>query len=269
MQALILETSPEEKDRLVAELWERGATGFIEHEGFSGRILLEAFFREPFPIDAFAAWNARWEPVEEVNWVRLTMESFTPIEVGERFFIVPDWRDDPTPPGRLRLEVRPGMALGTGYHPTTQMCLEAMERRLGAGQVFFDVGAGSGILAQAAALLGAGRIIACDIDEQAVDAARENLSRARVPALIFRGSADAIAAQAADFVAVNISPGATIALAREIARVLRPEGLAVLSGFEPSRIDEVASAARAAGLEPLETTARDGWAAILVRRSSS
>lgn len=269
MQALILETSPEEKDQLVAELWERGATGFIEHEELSGRILLEAFFREPFPIDAYAAWNARWEPVEEVNWVRLTMESFAPIEVGERFFIVPDWRDEPTPPGRLRLEIRPGLALGTGYHPTTQMCLEAMERRLGAGEVFFDLGAGSGILAQAAALLGAGRIIACDIDAQAVEAAQENLARAGVAALLFQGSVDAVAGQAAHFVAANISPGATIGLAREIARVLRPEGLAVLSGFEPNRIDEVASAARAAGLELLETTARDGWAAILVRRSSS
>lgn len=267
MQALILETSPEDKDRLIADLWERGATGFIEHEEASDRILLEAFFREPFPVHAYAAWNARWETVEEVNWVRLTMESFAPIEVGERFFVVPDWRDDPTPPGRLRLEIRPGLALGTGYHPTTQMCLEAMERRLVAGQAFFDVGAGSGILAQAAALLGARRIIACDIDEQAVEAAQENLARAGIAALLFQGSADAVVDRAADFVAVNISPGATIALAREIARVLRREGLAVLSGFEPSRIEEVASAARAAGLEPLETTARDGWAAILVRRS--
>ena len=269
MQVLVLDCSEEDKDRLIAELWERGATGFIEHDRSADRIVLEAFFREPFSVEAYADWNARWEPVEEVNWVRLTMESFEPIPVGERFFIAPDWRDDPTPPGRLRLEIRPGLALGTGYHPTTQLCLEAMERRLVAGQAFLDVGTGSGILAQAAALLDATRIIACDIDPQAVEAAGENLARAAVPALLFHGSVDAVTAAAADFVAANISPGAAVRLAGELARVLRPEGLAVLSGFEPDRIEEVACAARMAGLELLETASRDGWAAILVRRAAS
>jgi len=269
MQVLVLDCSEEDKDRLIAELWERGATGFIEHDRSPDRIVLEAFFREPFPAEAYAAWNARWEPVEEVNWVRLTMESFEPIPVGERFFIAPDWRDDPTLPGRLRLQIRPGLALGTGYHPTTQLCLELMERRLVAGQVFLDVGTGSGILAQAAALLGANRIIACDIDPQAVEAAAENLARAAVAALLFHGSVDAVAAETADFVAANISPSAAVRLAGEIARVVRSGGLVVLSGFEPNRSEEVLSAAKSAGFEPLEDHARDGWAAILVRRNPS
>lgn len=268
MHALLLECSAEEKDFLVAELWERGTRGVVEYERPPDRFLLEAFFPEPFPLEPFAAYRPRWEPVEEVNWARVTMESFEPVLVGERFFIVPDWRDDPTPPGRLRLEVRPGVALGTGYHPTTQMCLEAMERHLRPGQAFLDLGAGSGILTHAAALLGAGRLIACDTDPQAAEAASENLARAGVTALLLVGSSDSLRNAVADFAAVNISPAAAIALAGDIARLLRPRGLAVLSGFEPATLARVREAAAAACFEILEERARDGWAALTVRRRS-
>lgn len=269
MHALLLECASPEKDLLVAELWERGAAGFVEYERPPDRCLLEAFFAAPFPAEAYAPWSARWEPVEDVNWARVTMESFEPVLVGERFFVVPDWRGDPTPPGRLRLEIRPGAAPGTGYHPTTQMCLEAMERYLERGQAFLDLGAGSGILSHAAALLGAGRIVACDIDPQAVGAAAENLARAGAAALLFLGSAGALRSAAVDFVAANISPGATMVLAAEIARVLRPGGLAVVSGFEPDRIEEVRAALGVAGVEILDTSARDGWAALTVRPRQS
>lgn len=268
MHALLLECSAEEKDLLVAELWERGTRGVVEYERPPDRFLLEAFFPEPFPPEPFAAYRPRWEPVEEVNWARVTMESFEPILAGERFFIVPDWRDDPAPPGRLRLVIRPGVALGTGYHPTTQMCLEAMERHLRPGQTFLDLGAGSGILTHAAALLGAGRLIACDTDPQAAEAAAENLARAGVNALLFVGSSNALRDAVADFAAANISPDAAIALAGDIARLLRPRGLAVLSGFEPPSLGRVREAAGAASFEILEENARDGWAALTVRRRS-
>jgi ribosomal protein L11 methyltransferase len=268
MHALLLECAAAEKDFLLAELWERGTRGVVEHERPPDRFLLEAFFPEPFPLEAFAAFRPRWEPVEEVNWARLTMESFEPILVGERFFIVPDWRNDPTPPGRMRLEIRPGVALGTGYHPTTQMCLEAMERHLRPGQTFLDLGAGSGILTHAAALLGAGRLIACDIDPQAAAAAAENLTRAGVEALLFVGSSDCLAGAVADFAAANISPEAAIRLAGDIARLLRPGGVAAVSGFEPAAMTAVRQAAAAASFEILEEKARDGWAALIVRRRS-
>lgn len=268
MHALLLECSAEEKDFLVAELWERGTRGIVEYERPPNRFLLEAFFPERFSPEPFAAYRPRWEPVAEVNWARVTMESFQPILVGERFFIVPDWRDDPTPPGRLRLAVRPGVALGTGYHPTTQMCLEAMERHLRPGQAFLDLGAGSGILTHAAALLGAGRLIACDTDPQAVAAAAENLARAGVTALLFVGSWNSLRDGVADFAAANISPAAAIALAGDIARLLRPSGLAVLSGFEPAASVSVREAAGEACFEILEENARDGWAALIVRRRS-
>ena len=112
---------------LIARLWELGTTGIIEDPCPGDEFQLRAFFPQRFEAGEFAAWQPAWEEAEDKNWVRIIMDSWDPIEVGERFFVAPDWRDDPTPPGRIRLVVRPGVALGTGYHPTTQMCLEAME----------------------------------------------------------------------------------------------------------------------------------------------
>ncbi len=267
MEALYLECSGEEKDRLVAELWERGTRGIIEREAAGGRYELEAFFDERFGAEELAAYGPRWETAEERNWVRLIMESWRPFPVGERFFVVPDWRDDATPPGRLRLEVHPGIALGTGEHPTTQMCLEAMERELRAGECFFDVGTGSGILAQAAWLLGARRVIACDTDPQATEAAGENLGRAGVPALLFTGSAAAVADRVAAVAAANLSAETVVEAAGEIARVLEEGGRAVLSGFGPERSAEVRRAAEGAGMRFLGGQERDGWACLVVVRN--
>ncbi|MCW5977595.1 MAG: 50S ribosomal protein L11 methyltransferase [Bryobacteraceae bacterium] len=264
MRALVVECSEPERDRLVADLWERGTAGIVERELAGGRVELQAFFRDPFDAAAFPA--SRWEEVEDVNWARITMESWPPILVGERFFVVPDWRDDLTPEGRLRLETHPGLALGTGYHPTTQMCLEMMERWLGVGGRFLDLGTGAGILSQAAALLGAGRIVACDTDPQATESAAENFARASVPALLFTGSLDAVARGAADFLAANISAPAIVELTSEIARVLAPGGAAALSGFEPHATAAVREALARGPFSLLEEQERDGWAAIAVRR---
>ena len=266
MHVLIVECATERNDEFVSELWERGTTGIVERELSHERVELQAFFREKFPVDPDLFPAARWEPVEDVNWVRITMESWDPILVGDRFFVVPDWRNDPTPPGRLRLEVHPGLALGTGYHPTTQMCLEVMERRLQPGSSFLDLGAGSGILSQAAVLLGADRIVACDVDPQAIESAVENFQRAGVSALLFTGSVTAVKTASTDFLVANISAPTVLDLADDIARVLVAEGLAVLSGFEPYRIADVVDGIRSHGFEVLDEMARDDWAAITARR---
>ena len=129
-----------------------------------------------------------------------------PMEVGARFYLVPEWRDDPTPAGRFRIEVNPGMAFGTGVHETTRLCLEALEQYLRPGMRVLDVGTGSGILASAAALLGAERVYACDIDPVAVE----------IAGMGFVGSVDAVAAGAADVVMANISPGSDRGSSRPI-----------------------------------------------------
>ena len=107
---------------------------------------LRAFFASDAPElrAAFDPYGARWEQVEERDWVAVAHARLEPMLVGERFFLVPVWRDDPAPAGRMRIVVNPGMAFGTGAHETTQLCIEALERRLRPGAAVLDVGTGSG-----------------------------------------------------------------------------------------------------------------------------
>jgi ribosomal protein L11 methyltransferase len=182
--------------------------------------------------------GARFRVEEQRDWVASARELLQPMEVGARFYLAPAWRDDPTPPGRWRITVNPGMAFGTGVHETTQLCMEALEDYLKPGMRALDVGAGSGILARAAHLLGAGRVYACDIDNVAVAIAG---AAGDLPHR-FVGSVDAVASGLADVVVANISPEAIIHLAPDLLRVRRAGGVLLVSGFERGEIDAVKSA---------------------------
>ena len=216
------------RDLLIADLWEAGSVGIVELD----EARVRAFFEDEAGRDTLVARFAEYRPAprqeEERDWVAYSRENWPPILAGAHFFLVPEWRDDPAPPGRFRIPVNPGMAFGTGVHETTQLCIEALERHVRPGLTVLDVGTGSGILAQVAQLLGAGRVAACDNDPVAVEVAA---GRVRRP-LLFAGSADAVAARTADILVANISPEAVAALAPDFRRALRPGGLAILSGFE-------------------------------------
>jgi ribosomal protein L11 methyltransferase len=223
MYSVELECEPEEKDLIIAELWEHGCAGITE--------LTETSLRAFFAADsaevraALDPFGARWERVEERDWVAMAHARLEPMLVGQRFFLAPVWRDDPTPAGRMRIEVNPGMAFGTGAHETTQLCIEALERWVRRGAAVLDVGSGSGILSIAAQMLGAGRVVACDIDREAVE-----VSCRSVPSFV--GSVDAVADHCADVLVVNIGPAAVIEMKPDIVRALRPAGVALVSGFE-------------------------------------
>jgi ribosomal protein L11 methyltransferase len=129
------------------------------------------------------------EEVAEQDWVQLTQSQFEPIRVSGRLWIVPSWHAAPDPQA-IVLVLDPGMAFGTGSHPTTRLCLEWLERRVFPGMSVLDYGCGSGILAIAAARLGAGEVVGVDIDPQAVTAARNNAESNGVSAR-FQDSANA------------------------------------------------------------------------------
>ena len=191
---------------LLADLYEAGTLGVIEHDGW-----LEAFFEDR---DSAAKFG---EPTEapDVDWVKQTQDAWPPVLVGEKFFLVAPWRTEPTPQGRFRLEINPGQQCGTGQHPCTQKCLAAMERIVKPGDSVLDVGSGSGILSIAAKLLGASRVIACDIDPEA--------------SVDFVGSVDAVRDNSFDVVVANINEEVIGSMRPDFERVARRR---ILSGFQ-------------------------------------
>ncbi len=259
MFSLYLECRQEEKDRLIAELWERGSSGITESDLPMHRSGLRAFFANdaeaPVMAHEFASWSASWQAEEPRDWIAEARSRLEPMQVGSRFYLVPEWRDDPTPAGRFRIAVNPGMAFGTGAHESTQLCLEALERELKPGMTVLDVGTGSGILARAAELLGAGRVIACDLDPVAVELARRPLS--------FVGTVDAVRSASVDLVVANISPEAIIALAPQLMHVLRASGIAIVSGFELQEVSAVSAALRLAGAGVRMSLAKRNWNALV------
>jgi ribosomal protein L11 methyltransferase len=269
MHCLILDCDDAAKDLLTAELWERGTQGIVESDLPGERTRLQAFFDEGTDsaelTALFAEYGAAWQRVEEVDWNARMRASWQSFAVGKRFYLVPAWRDDRAPEGRLRLEIDPGMAFGTGTHATTQLCMEAMEKLLRPEDRVLDLGTGSGILARAAAMLGARSVVGCDIDADAAGAAASNIGKAGLKIPIFAGSARSVRAKSVDLLLANINAETLIGLAKEIAGLLAPEGRAVVTGFTPRDAARVEAALGGAGIRILEAREKDGWSAFVCR----
>ena len=242
-----LECRPEDKDFLIADLWEAGSSGIVELEDISDLAQVRAFFNDDaLGTELSMRFGGEIKPADTRDWVAFARKHLKPMIIGQRIFVCPEWCENPTPSGRIRIVVNAGLAFGTGAHETTRLCLEAIERHVKAGDTVLDVGTGSGILAEAAAKLGASHVYASDIDLQAVSTACENFERAGVKVLLAAGSIDACRDETADLVVANISPAWIAELAHEWVRVLRPGGCAILSGFETSDVPVVRAALEAA-----------------------
>lgn len=185
-------------------------------------------------LTSVPAWSV--DEVAEQNWVQLTQSQFDPIRVSERLWIVPSWHESPDP-AAVNLILDPGMAFGTGSHPTTRLCLEWLERNVSAGATLLDYGCGSGILAIAAARLGAGRVAGVDIDPQAVEAARANAERNGVTAL-FADSTQPVAGEY-DLVVANILSNPLRVLAPAICAHVSSGGRLALSGILREQAEEI------------------------------
>lgn len=196
--------------------------------------------------------------VAEQNWVQLTQSQFDPIQVSDRLWIVPSWHEAPDPEA-LVLVLDPGMAFGTGSHPTTRLCLEWLERTIRGGETVLDYGCGSGILAIAAAKLGSGPVLGVDIDPQAVLAACDNAGRNGVSAK-FVDSAEAIQG-CFQVVVANILSNPLRVLAAAICSHVAPGGVLALSGILQEQAEEIMAIYRQ--WVPLQIVdARDGWVCL-------
>jgi len=176
------------------------------------------------------------ERVEEQDWVRLTQSQFDPIPISGRLWIVPSWHDAPDPDAII-LVLDPGLAFGTGSHPTTRLCLQWLDASLRSGESVLDYGCGSGILAIAAAKLGAVAVVGVDVDAQAVTASRDNAERNQVQAGFFLP--DVAPAGQCDILVANILTNPLKALMPLLAARVKPGGRIVLSGILAGQAEEV------------------------------
>ena len=211
--------------------------------------------------------------VRDSDWENNWRQYYQPIEVGEKLVVVPEWLDAPAD-GRIALRLDPGLIFGTGSHPTTRMCLAALEQYAGPGKTALDLGCGSGILSIAALLLGAKDAFACDIDDKCVGVAYENAALNGVGKEHYTVRAGDVLSDKRlqkefggdyDVIVANIVADVIIALAPQVGKLLKKGGIFLCSGIIDDRADEVREKLVEAGWTIEETRSSEGWFSYLCR----
>ena len=218
----------------------------------------------PMPQPAYSVVDAE-------DWAEAWKAHYRPLRIGRRLLIRPLWRRVEPEPGDIEIALDPGMAFGTGTHPTTQLCLEALERRIKPGQDLLDLGSGSGILAIAAAKLGARRVLALDIDPIAVEASRENAKANGVSDKIVaeQGSLENVlhSARRFDIVSVNILARVILQMTEQrLGDIVRPGGAAIFSGIIDTQLEAVEAALSRTGLRPVARARQGDWMLVEATR---
>lgn len=249
--------------------WDHNRVVALLPDGMEPEDMLQPLFEAGVLDPQQAQWSVR--DVPDADWVRLTQSQFGPIPVGDRILIVPSWhKDDQDLPlmeqagdGLVRIELDPGLAFGTGSHPTTHLCLDWLAHHVQPGQTVLDYGCGSGILAIAARKLGAGATLGVDIDEQAVISTRYN---AQVNQVDVQGMLpDAMPEGQTDLVVANILANPLRMLAPMLANRVKPGGHLVLSGIYDWQAEEMIEVY--APYLPLAVwQMRDGWICLAGQR---
>ena len=224
---------------------------------------------EPLPA-------AEYRPVADENWMESWKMHYKPVPVGERLEILPSWIPEGEL-GRIPVRIDPGMAFGTGEHPSTQLCLELLEGAVRPGEQVIDLGCGSGILSIAALKLGAGHVLAVDVDPAAVKNTRENAELNGVAGrlTVGEGSVPELLEgrweiRTAPLVLCNILAKVILGLFDEgLAEVIAPGGHAVLAGLLENQAAAVEEACAEHGLRVVERRQRGEWVALLAERGSS
>jgi ribosomal protein L11 methyltransferase len=214
------------------------------------------------------ACQISYRELDEQDWAHAWKAYFWPQKIGSRIVVKPTWRDYQAAADDILIELDPGMAFGTGTHPTTVLCLKMIEKYLNPGDSLLDVGTGSGILMIAAAKLGAGRLCGVDIDEVALGVAAENLKLNRIRPEMFQLTATGLGAQtdaSFNFIVANIFSHVILELLEDITRLLACGGIFVGSGIIRQNNDTVLSAMQKLRFEILETAAKEDWMAIVGR----
>ena len=219
----------------------------------------------PMPTPAY-------RKLQEDDWAEAWKAHYQPIRIGDRLVIRPLWIDMELKNDDIEIALDPGMAFGTGTHPTTQLCLEALESLIQPAQDVLDLGAGSGILSIAAAKLGARDVLALDTDPIAVAVTCENARANGVAKIIVaqQGSLETVlhSARRFDLVLVNILARIILQLAEQgLGEIVRPGGNAIFSGIIDTQIEDVELALRKTGLQPIERRQMGDWMLLVTNRA--
>jgi ribosomal protein L11 methyltransferase len=215
-----------------------------------------------------------YKQIADQNWMEAWKQHYKPILIGERLLILPAWLESPDPQ-RIPIKIDPGMAFGTGTHPTTQLCLELMERSvIGNWKLVIDVGCGSGILSIAALKLGADKVLGVDIDIESVKNSRENadLNGIEDELMLGQGSVTEILQgnfpfKSAPLVVANILAPVLIRLFDAgLADLIQPDGEIILSGILDHQAESVIEAGQAKGLKRGESRQMKDWVAISMKK---
>lgn len=208
--------------------------------------------------------------VHEEEWATAWKKYYNPVKISERFTIVPTWEDyTPVSSDELIIELDPGMAFGTGTHPTTVMCIQALERTVRPGDLVVDVGTGSGVLSIAAALLDAKRIQSLDLDEVAVQSAIQNveINNVKDKVSVSQGNLLDGVNEQADIVVANILAEVIMRFTDDVAKVVKPGGHFIASGIIQTKKQDVKDAIIASGFTVEETILMEDWVAIIAKRN--
>ncbi|HSA77472.1 MAG TPA: 50S ribosomal protein L11 methyltransferase [Nitrospirota bacterium] len=267
------------KDRLIKKLMDSGCLGVIDQDKsfiayFPSTADVKTIENELSLVKTLLGTSgAGPEPVfasrliPDEDWNESWKKSFSPIDAGKSFTILPPWEERRK--GRINLVIDPAMAFGTGHHETTRSCLALMEKYAADSgtKSFLDVGTGTGILAIAGVRLGFKRVVAVDTDILAVDAARTNcgLNDASSEIEIREGSIEDLS-KAFDVIAANLISGVLVQLAPAIASHLKKGGVAILSGILTGQDVEVVASMTRAGLSLLERYHDGKWTSLVVRK---
>ena len=226
-------------------------------------------------LDELRAEHPEWGPLtvdtrsaRDEDWAEVWKKYYKPFRAGRSIVVKPTWEEYTAGPGDKIIELDPGMAFGSGTHETTGMCIALLEETLQGGEQVIDVGTGSGILAIAAALCGAGHVLAVDIDPDAVRVAEENSALNHVQDRVTVQQGDLLTRVDAvcDLCVANIISDIIISFAGPLKAHIRPEGLFLCSGIVRQRGDEVRAALEKAGYQILREEHRGEWVAFLSRR---
>lgn len=247
---------------------------FSEHEAVNNILQTLKRALAELPSFGFDVGPANWEvkEVKEEDWATAWKQYYKPVKISERLVIKPKWERYEAKPGEIVLEMDPGMAFGTGTHATTALCLRTLEKVIQPGDRVIDVGTGSGILAIAAAKLGASHVLALDLDPVAIDSAKDNVKLNGLQTHVEVIQSDLLQAwnssqsQKVQVIVANILAEIILTFIDEVYNVLPSGGVFVASGIIKQKEPDVRKALLQAGFEHVDQYEENDWVALVARR---